>query len=58
VPERNELICSICSHTVFTVDSGHYHCCKCGASADEIVTTSACLQQLENAFEPRKRLRG
>jgi hypothetical protein len=52
VPQRNELICLICNHTVFTVHRDQYRCCKCGGSTGERVTTSASLYQLENAFEP------
>jgi hypothetical protein len=51
--EGDELICSVCGHTTFTMHRVQFHCCKCGAGTTDVVTTSASLHQLENAFEPK-----
>jgi tRNA(Ile2) C34 agmatinyltransferase TiaS len=53
--ERNELVCAVCGHTRFIVHRGQLHCSKCGAAMSDVMTTSACLHQLENGFEPRSR---
>jgi hypothetical protein len=51
---HDDLVCEACAHTVFTVQCGRYHCCRCGTSIGDVPTLSASLQQLENAFEPRR----
>jgi hypothetical protein len=53
--ERDELVCAACGHTGFNRYRGQFHCSKCGAAMGDVVTTSACLQQLDNAFEPKSR---
>ena len=53
--ERDERICAVCEHTAFIKHRGQFHCCKYGAGTAEVATASACLHQLENAFEPKSR---
>lgn len=53
--ERDELICAVCGHATFIMHRGQLHCCKCGAGTTDVLTTSASLHQLENAFEPKGR---
>jgi hypothetical protein len=53
--ERDELVCVICGHTGFVLHRGQLHCSKCGAAMRDVVTTSPCLHQLVNAFEPKSR---
>jgi tRNA(Ile2) C34 agmatinyltransferase TiaS len=53
--KQDELVCAVCGNTAFMLHRGQFHCSKCGAAMRDVVTTSACLQQLDNAFEPKSR---
>jgi hypothetical protein len=51
---RDELVRAVCGHTASILYRGQFLCSN-SAAMRTVVTTSACLQQVNDAFEPKNR---
>jgi uncharacterized Zn finger protein (UPF0148 family) len=50
--KRRDVVCPVCGHAVFVVHRGHFHCCRCGANADEVITDSQDAKATETKVQP------